>query len=113
MKKVSLCVAMLVLSGCGYSSQNNELIGQIKKISHETPIWCPNFTAVDVSLGILRNGVGSMSTEDLWLYVSDPYVLDTIKKAQEANAAVKINYGIRRISFCVPVAWLTSVEILK
>ncbi len=103
----------LILSGCGYSARNNEMIGQIKKVVHNTPLICPDYDDADISLGVLRGGVGSMSSQDIWIYVPDKANYETLKKANESGALVKVGYSERRLTFCVPDHWVDSVEIVK
>ena len=67
------------LSGCfGYASKDNELLGQPKKLHNNTPIVCTDYTSVDVSLGVMVNGVGSMSTDDKTFLVADKAIKDTL-----------------------------------
>ena len=118
MKKITLfalllAASMMLLSACGYSSQDNESIGQIKKVANMTPILCGKRTDVDLSLGVMRNGVGSMSHQDLWLTVRDPQLVDTLKKAAETGAIVKVKYDEARVNICWHDHELTAVEITQ
>lgn len=94
---------------CGYSSKGNELVGQVKKVVARTPIVCDDFREVDVSLGVLRNGGGSMSKEDVELYVTNEADVPLLKRAAEEGFPVKVGYDIKRVVWCVPDHWLTSV----
>jgi hypothetical protein len=102
----------LALTGCGYVSTDNELMGQVKKVKHNTPLICPNYYSVDVSLGVMRNGVGSMSTQDVWLRVEDHSMLKTLREATESGALVKIKCDQYRFAPCAPDYTLTGVEII-
>jgi hypothetical protein len=114
MKRVVLAVlSVLLVAGCGNSATDSELIGQVKKVNHQTPLICPNYYAADISLGVMRNGVGSMSTEDMWLYVEDKSLVDKLHAAQDAGQPVKVKYDTKRVQFCTEDHWLTSVEVLK
>lgn len=55
MKRVLMLLTVLCLSSCGYNSVNNEAIGQPKKIIRATPVFCPDYNAVDLSLGVMIN----------------------------------------------------------
>ena len=111
MKKLFL---LLLLSGCGYSAIDSELVGQVKKVLHETPLICPyNFNSADISLGIMRNGVGSMSSEDVWVYVPDKENFDKLKLANDTGALVKITYDDARFTICVPERKVSKVEFIK
>jgi hypothetical protein len=113
MRSVVLLVIAVLLTGCGYSSRDNELIGQVKKVVKFTPIICMDYTAVDISLGILRGGVGSMSTQDVWLYVDDRSMEKTLKEANETGALVKIAYDDARWRWCVETKVVRSAKIIK
>lgn len=102
-----------VIVGCGYASRDNESIGQVKKITKQTPIICPEYSLVDVSHGVMRNGVGSMSTEDVYYYVPSANHQTILKEATESGALVKIKYDVARLVFCVPDHIVTSVELVK
>lgn len=111
MKKILLITIFLV--GCGRSSVDNETIGQVKKVVHRTPLICPNFNEIDLSLGIMRGGTGSMSSEDIWFYVPDRDVLETLKKANETGSIIKIKADKYRVTWCIPENVITSAEIVK
>lgn len=113
MKKITFaCVMAMLFSGCGYTSKDNDLIGQVKKYVHVTPLICPNRYDVDMSLGVMRNGVGSMSSDDVWATVSDAQVLADLKLASESGKLVKVAYDVRRLVFCQNDHEITHVEIL-
>ena len=113
MKKILTISILLLLTACGYSSKQNEAIGQVKKVTEQTPIICSDYQATDISLGVMRNGVGSMSTEDVWYYVPNRDDVETLKKAAQTGQLVKFQFDVKRIRFCVPNDMITHVEILK
>jgi len=118
MKKVIvMLVVLLSVFSCGYSSVGNEAAGQVKKIVKQTPVFCYNRIDVDVSLGVMRNGVGSMSNQDIWLtFESDEDSSDQLKllkKAAENGSIVKINYDVARTRFCTESKLLRSIEIIE
>lgn len=114
MKYSFLAIAFaLGLAGCGNTDVDNELVGQAKKLANSTPIVCMDYKAFEVSLGIMRAGTGSMSTQDMWLTVTNENDLATIKKAVETSALVKIHYNSRRFAPCSEDHWLTSIEIVQ
>jgi hypothetical protein len=102
--------ALIPVVACGYSSKDNELVGQVKKVVARTPILCGDYYEVDLSLGVLRNGVGSMSREDVVLYVGDGSLVPFLKRAAESGDPVKVGYDIKRVTWCVPDHWLTSAQ---
>ena len=114
MKKI--CAIMLILCslliGCGKSQVDVEAIGQVKKISNVTPLLFPDYTYADISLGIMRNGVGSMSTEDIWIVVKDYEQVRLLKSAAETGALVKIVYDKVRLGISYPELRASSVEMI-
>ena len=113
MKKLIFILIAGLLVSCGYSSRDNELIGQVKKIRHNTPIFCSDYSETDISLGIIRNGVGSMSTQDKWLVVTEKEHLKILKQANDSGAVVKILYDEKRVTFCTDNDFVIDVEIVK
>jgi hypothetical protein len=104
----STLAILALLSGC-YSSRNNETVGQIKKVANITPILCPNYTYADVSLGVMRNGVGSMSHEDVDFYIP-AHLAEKTKELAVSGAIVKITYNTWRMTICVPDREMLSIE---
>lgn len=111
-KQIAALTIALLLGGCGYSSADNELTGQVKKIAHRTPLLCFDRFDADISLGIMRNGVGSMSTQDMWMTVPDAKNVDLLKSAADSGKLVKIRYDVYRLTFCINDAVVRSVEVL-
>lgn len=106
----------LVLSGCqacGYSSQGNDLSGQVKKVVSHTPIVCPDYDEVDISMGYLNNGVGSISKEDVLLTIRNPQDVQPLRKAAQDGSIVKATYNVFRASPCEPDHELISFQIVK
>ena len=87
-------------SSCGYTSRDSEVIGQVKKVQRNTPLFCDDYDEVDVSLGVMRGGVGSYSTEDIWMFVT-PAQAKELSALQKTNAVVKFTYDDRRWVNCV------------
>lgn len=109
----SFILGLLVLSSCGYTSRDNDVVGQVKKVVKVTPIICPDFKVLDLSLGVMRNGVGSMSTEDEIFYVESAEDFKTLTNAANAGQLVRIKYDVARVRFCRPEHEVLSVEVLK
>jgi hypothetical protein len=112
MKKLLLIATALMLSACGYTQREGEMIGQAKKVSNVTPLICEDYFAFDLSLGVMRNGSGSMSTADIWFTVKGADVA-VLKKAVEAGSIVKVKYDRRRVAICTEDYLLTSVEVVQ
>jgi hypothetical protein len=111
--KTSITIIAILLAACGMKSADNEAVGQVKKIVKKTPLICSDYTEADISLGVLRNGVGSVSREDVELAVdnSDTATITTLRKAAESGAIVKFTYDVKRVSPCWPDHRLLTVEI--
>lgn len=107
-----LALMALLLGACGLSARDNEMVGQVKKVVTQTPLICGDYVEADVSLGIVRNGTGSVSREDVILRVDANTDVNVLKHAAEAGIAVKISYDIRRIAWCGPDHVLNSVVLL-
>lgn len=113
-RKISAGIlALLMLSSCGYSERDAELVGQVKKVSHVTNLICPDYYAVDVSLGVVRNGTGSMSTQDMWLQVTDESQLAMFRDAARKGLLIKAKYNTRRLAVCTEEFMLTEAEITQ
>jgi hypothetical protein len=102
-----------VVAACGYTSRDVEAIGQVKRVAAVTPIICPNYKALDLSLGVMRNGVGSMSNEDIELLVDGEDMAAKLKASAEQGKIVKITYDMARITFCVPDRVVRTVQVLE
>ncbi len=115
-QKMSLMVFACTLafaSGCGRSSSDNEMTGQVKRVMKNMSFICPEYNDAVISMGVFRNGIGSASKEDIWLYVPDKQDYEKLKSALSTGALVKINYDVHRWAWCVEDHWVTSVEEIK
>jgi len=112
MKKLILA-ALMFSTACGKSSTDNEAVGQVKKVLKKTPLICDDYTEVDVSLGVVRNGVGSLSKEDVLLAIdnSEKDKIAVFKKAAEDGAIIKFTYDVNRLSLCWPDHRLQTVVV--
>ncbi len=113
MKAMTLVGCICLLSACGYSSKGNEMIGQVKKVKQNTPLVCPDYTDVDISLGVLRGGIGSMSTQDVWAVITDKDQIAIFKQAAESGQLVKVQYDQKRIAICTDDIFVNKVELVK
>lgn len=111
MKK--LITLALFIAACGNTSTANEAVGQVKKVIKHTPLLCPDYTEVDVSLGVLRNGVGSMSKEDVEIVIdpAEASTIATFQKAAESGAIVHVVYDVKRLALCWPEHRFVSVTV--
>lgn len=111
MKKLS--ILFLIIAACGNSSADNETVGQVKKVVNKTPIICSDYTEVDISLGVMRNGVGSMSKEDVILAIdnSERETIEKLKKAADDGSIVKVTYDVRRLALCWPEHRLLTATV--
>jgi hypothetical protein len=96
-----------------YSSKDGELIGQAKKTITTNPIICPGVNNLDVSLGVVRNGTGSISSQDVWVTVTNPEDYKRAKEASSSGALVKVTYDQRRLAMCTEYFVASKVEIIQ
>jgi len=113
MKSIFILCMLMVLTSCGYSSKDNEVIGQVKKVQNENPILCDEWISVDISLGVMRGGVGSMSTQDLWLYVANAEQSKLLRDSATNGNLVKITFSDKRFTWCVYKRMITKIEVIK
>lgn len=112
MKTFLTFAALLLLTGClGNSSAGNDLIGQVKKVQHITPLVFADYYRADVSLGIMRDGVGSMSKEDMVLYIPNPDDQAVLTSAAETGKLVRITYNDARFRWYVENEYVIHAEI--
>lgn len=111
MKQIVLIA--FIFSRCGYVARDSEMIGQVKKVYNRTQILCPDWIGADISLGVMRNGVGSMSHEDNDVLVTSKTDAALLKSAADNGQIVKITYDSYRFYLCVPERVVTKIEILK
>lgn len=111
-KIVSLSLIASCLVGCGYSSVNNELVGQPKRTHNQTPVFCDDRTDVEVSLGVMRGGIGSISTHDTSLTVPNQKDVETLNQAIKDGKLVKIIYNTKRAAWCWEEEVVVSVNVV-
>lgn len=103
--------ALPLLAGCfGFSSVDNELIGQVKFVKNITPLILPGYFMADISLGVMRNGAGSMSRDDKELFTFDDALQNKLKRAAETGEIVKLRYRQHRVVAYGPDYEVTAVE---
>jgi hypothetical protein len=96
---IALAVFLSGCYGCGNKTSANELTGQVVK---RTPLVCPDYVEVDISLGVMRNGIGSMSHEDISLRVMDESKVPELEKAAKDGAIITLIYDQARVAMCYP-----------
>lgn len=96
---------------CGYTKKDQTGSGQVKKVGKISPLICPDYYQVDLSLGVMRNGVGSMSHQDITLAIDDRDV-KAMKAAAEAGAIIDFTYDTRRVIVCVEEDRLSSFKVV-
>ncbi len=110
---LSLCLMATGCDACGNSSVNNELVGQPKRLHNETPIVCENRVDLDISLGFMKDGVGSVSTHDTHMTVPNPKDVETLNRAINENKLVKVYYNEARFNWCWQDQVIIGVEVLE
>jgi hypothetical protein len=114
LKTATAFALALPLAGClGHSSVDNETIGQVKKVQSVNPWVLPDYHRVDISLGVIRNGVGSVSKDDMLLYVPKDDDYEVLKHAAETGEIVKVKYNVARFYWYGELETITHAEIVK
>jgi hypothetical protein len=113
MNRTLLPLLLLMLASCGYSHVNNELIGQPKSIEATTPIFCPNQNILHLSLGVMRNGVGSMSTEDVRISIPDDNLAIRLQPVVKAGKLINAQTNEARFRWCNEEKELVAFEIVE
>ncbi len=116
MKKIIFGIILassLLFQGCGYESRNGEIIGQVKNVARQTPLVCSEYNMTNISLGVMRNGVGSMSTEDVELEILNKEDVKLLTNAMKSGQLVHIFYDTKRVCFCTPRLKVLNVELVK
>jgi hypothetical protein len=108
-----MLLGLSLLASCGNSAVDGELIGQAKKLTRVTPLVCGDYYAFDVSLGVLRNGTGSMSTQDLWFTVTDIDDVQRLRDAADKGLLVKVRFVTRRFAICTEDHIMTAFEVVQ
>lgn len=120
MKKIlSIALISLAVIGCsggmsdgcwGWKAKDMDGSGQVKRVGKMTPQFCPDYSIVDISLGVMRDGKGSMSVHDMELFI-EPQHVPALKLAAEQGEIIKFTYDVRRTENCVPKERLTSFTV--
>lgn len=112
--KMRGCVlALVILTGCGYSHRDNDLVGQPKSVESTTPMLCPDQHILHLSLGVMRHGVGSMSTEDIRINVPDDRLVPVLRSAVESGKLINARTNEARFRWCNEEKELVSFEIME
>lgn len=96
---------------CGWSETEVTGAGQIKQVSKRSPsLFCPDYYMIDVSLGIMRNGSGSVSKEDINIFIEEKDVAE-LRSAAANSSIIEFTYNTRRFSNCVVNKRMTSFKV--
>lgn len=109
--KIIILALMLFLTACGYSELGTNGVVQVKRVHVVNPLICPKYYVLDASLGIMQNGVGSMSTQDIDLTVSEKQATELDELLKKGKSIVNIKYNTRRFSLCEEMRLLESYEV--
>lgn len=112
MKYVIYLLGLVMLAGCGYSHIDNDLIGQPKSVESTTPLICPDQHILHLSLGVMRHGVGSMSTEDIRINIPDDKLVAGLKSAVESGKLINARTNEARLRWCNEEKELVSFEVI-
>lgn len=115
MTKITCALALgLLLSGCdfGYSHQGNEVVGQPKSVETTTPLICPAQHILDLSLGVMRHGVGSMSTEDVLINIPDDASASRLEAVVREGKLISAQTNEARVRWCNEEKELVSFKVI-
>jgi hypothetical protein len=119
MKKLILLSCLLssfALSSCGYSSVENEAVGQVKKVMNMNPILCPNYKMADIIIGsqqalYIQNASGAAPHTMIVVTSEQDKIL---REAAEKGKTIKFTYDQERVVFCTKSDhFMRSVEIIN
>lgn len=111
--KFYLLVLIILTISCGYSHRDNEIVGQPKSVESTTPIFCPEQNILHMSLGVMRNGVGSMSVQDILINIPDSTLVPKLKKVVEEGKIINAKTNEARFRWCNQEKELVSFEVLE
>lgn len=98
---VLILVPLLAIStGFGIGSEG-ELVGQIKEVRKVNPVICPRHATAEISLGHIKDGTGSYSTEDKLIQIPDDRV-EEFKRYAVTGEIVTAQTATWRLALCVP-----------
>lgn len=87
--------------------------GTVKTINEHNRIFCPDYFTADISLGVVRNGTGASSREDVTLVIENSVDVEKLTKASEVGSIVHIKHETPRFSWCndSEVRFIKSVRV--
>jgi hypothetical protein len=103
---------------CGfntYLSRDGEVVGQAKSITRVTPFWsvCAPYYMLDVSVGVMVNGVGSLSTHDVGFTVADTWDVPAMLEAVQHAKIIRVRYDTRRLAACTEDNIATGFDVSR
>lgn len=113
MRHAAFGLALSLLAGCGYSHLGNDFIGQPKAIESTTPLFCPDQHVLHLSLGVMRHGVGSMSTEDIRINIPDDNLVPVLQGVVKAGKLINAETNEARFRWCNEEKELVAFEIIE
>ena len=113
MRRSTVFLLMLMcLSSCGYTSRDNQVVGQVKSVINRTLLVCYDYVDAELIVGFLRTGIASMSVQDIHMQVENPGDVKTLQAAVQSGKLVQVTYDAVRLNICGPVYHMTNVQIL-
>jgi outer membrane lipopolysaccharide assembly protein LptE/RlpB len=113
MNRIFYLAAIVLLTACGYSHRDNDLVGQPKSVESTTPLICPDQHVLHLSLGVMRHGVGSMSTEDIQINIPDARLVPVLQSVVESGKLINARTNEARFRWCNEEKELVSFEIME
>jgi hypothetical protein len=97
------------------TSEGAVTVGQIKTIETQLSplhICPPKVVVAHLSLGVLRNGQGSVSSEDFSATVQSPEDVETLQRAAKNGDLVEVTTNSVLADPCRPEVRITAVRVL-
>lgn len=110
---IGVSALAMMLASCGYSHRDNEVIGQPKSVESTTPMVCPDQHILHLSLGVMRHGVGSMSTEDIRINVPNDAMAGALQAVVKSGKLINAQTDEARLRWCNEEKELVAFTVLE
>ena len=111
---IAMSQFILPMVGIGeYAATDIVSVGQVKTVMNMTPMACNKFVDMSLSLGVMRNGAGSVSTEDVWMNLNTIEQIEIARRSQENGNLVRVTYDYFRFAPCRNSRNVKKIEILE
>lgn len=85
----------------------------MKRLHRVTPIFCGDYSVLDANLGVMQDGQGGASIQDIDLEIPEPMVAELAKALENKTLQVEITYSTHRVAFCGQHEVLDSFKVIN